>query len=129
MLLLPRLRSARPDHGLQDASAESVGRTAEEGKMKYCVGKMKCQFLGLKLEGGYECLNKSLVCEHQRIPIFEQDDKDQTLYDGDQPVLNRFADALEKIARELERGNKLKALSLRHKYEIDNDHIDEIMEE
>jgi hypothetical protein len=53
----------------------------------------------------------------------------QTLYDGDQPVLNRIADALEKIARELERGNKLKALSLRHKYEIDNDHIDEIMEE
>jgi hypothetical protein len=45
------------------------------------------------------------------------------------PDLTRIADALEKIARELERGNKLKALSLRHKYEIDNDHIDEIMED
>jgi len=42
--------------------------------------------------------------------------------------LTRIADALERIAKELERGNKLKALSLRHKYEIDNDHIDEIME-
>ena len=43
--------------------------------------------------------------------------------------LTRIADALEKIARELEKANKLKALSLRHKYEIDNDHIDEIMED
>lgn len=99
--------------------------------MKYCVGKMKCQFLGLKLEDGYECLNKSLVCEHQRIPIFEQDDKGQTLYDGDQPVLNRITDALEKIARELRRRNELEARRqhMNAGNEMYHKQIDEIMED
>lgn len=51
----------------------------------------------------------------------------QTLYDGDQPVLNRIADALEKIARELEKQNKLKAATFRAT--IESDYLDEIMEE
>jgi hypothetical protein len=89
--------------------------------MKYCVGKMKCQFLGLKLEDGYECLNKSLVCEHQRIPIFPED---ELLPATD---LARIADALEKIARELEKRNKLKAATLRAT--IESDYLDEIMED
>lgn len=92
--------------------------------MKYCVGKMKCQFMGLKLEGGYECLNKSLVCEHQRIPILPED---ELLPATD---LARIANALEKIARELDKANKLQARRqhMRAGNEREHNHIDEIME-
>lgn len=93
--------------------------------MKYCVGKMKCQFLGLKLEDGYECLNKSLVCEHQRIPIFPED---ELLPATD---LNRIADTLEKIARELRRRNELEARRqhMNAGNEMYHKQIDEIMED
>lgn len=43
------------------------------------------------------------------------------------PDLTRIADALEKIARELEKQNKLKAATLRAT--IESDYLDEIMEE
>jgi hypothetical protein len=41
--------------------------------------------------------------------------------------LTRIADAMEKIARELEKRNKLKAATLRAT--IESDYLDEIMEE
>ena len=52
----------------------------------------------------------------------------QTLYNGEQPMLNRIADALEKIARELEKANKLNALSFRKDSYVELDEVDEIME-
>jgi hypothetical protein len=125
MLLLPRLWSARPDHGLQDASAESVGRTAEEGGK----GMTKCNI--------HSCHNYAGngLCKHNETDCTLKIKEEGSSFRGNQGQaiqandLTRIADAMEKIARELERGNKLKALELRHKYEIDNDHIDEIMEE
>lgn len=55
----------------------------------------------------------------------------QTLYNGEQPVLNRIADALEKIARELRRRNELEARRQRQNagHEMYHEQIDEIMEE
>ena len=43
--------------------------------------------------------------------------------------LTRIADALEKIARELEKANKLKALSFRKDSYVELDDVDEIMED
>lgn len=42
--------------------------------------------------------------------------------------LARIADALEKIARELEKANKLNALSFRKDSYVELDEVDEIME-
>ena len=57
--------------------------------------------------------------------------QDQTLYNGEQPVLNRIADALEKIARELRRRNELEARRQRQSagHEMYHEQIDEIMED
>lgn len=55
------------------------------------------------------------------------DNNAKTVYQGDEPILNRIADALEKIGKELEKTNRLKALSFRETY-VELDEIDEIME-
>jgi len=54
------------------------------------------------------------------------DNNAKTVYQGDEP-LNRIADALEKIGKELEKMNRLKALSFRETY-VELDEVDEIME-
>lgn len=59
----------------------------------------------------------------------------QTLYNGEQPMLNRIADALEKIARELERGNELKAIEIKmeaipaYRDERDGDELAKIIQQ
>lgn len=82
--------------------------------MKLCNGQRKCSFLGLV----GDCLKKS-KCEHQLIQLYERDDQNQP------SDLTRIADALEKIAKELVKMNKLKVFE---NYDVEPSKIREIME-
>lgn len=88
--------------------------------MKYCDGKIKCRFLGII----GDCLKKS-ECEHQIIPLYARDEEPEPTIE--ESTLTRIADALERVAKELERQNKLKAATLRAT--IESDYLDEIMED
>lgn len=63
--------------------------------MTQCDRKKACKFQGLY----GECLINKLDCPNREVQTHELRDK---------PDSARIADALEKIARELERGNKLR---------------------
>jgi len=101
--------------------------------MVKCDGKRKCVHRGLKDECGNAWA--ILQCEHAKVveeDIWHKEDEHSS-FRGNQgqtieiPNLERIADVLEKIARELEKANKLKAATLRAT--IESDYLDEIMED
>lgn len=83
--------------------------------MIQCDRKKACKFQGLC----GECLINKWDCLNREIQPNELRDK---------PDLTRIADALEKIGKELEKTNRLKALSFRKDTYVELDEIDEIME-
>lgn len=90
-----------------------------------CEANKKCPHLGL-----YQKCNLSssiYQCEHAKPDTMPGFNPETGRFETEFDLTTRIADALEKIARELEKQNKLKALSFRETY-VELDEVDEIME-
>lgn len=101
--------------------------------MKYCDGDRKCTYIGFNRQclasTSYACEHKITIWDHEAGRVIEVPDLDSVKCAMPPTDLSRIADALERIAKELEKANRLKALSFRKDSYVELDEVDEIMED